>query len=221
MKILILIMVGLLCSCSTKVENKPEVKQFSIQTKIYQEKDVLSAPQVTVIEGNQAIIRIVEERYLPMSWDSPKAINEKGNLTLQPPIPNFGDALDFGITLEATANSVNIDSLDDMIHIQGKVILSEIPITNSTEDNSVIPKTTDNTQLTKQLKKEVILKDYIGSYKTDTCLYSIFIKDKSTRKMKFKSGDKNYIVEFTVMEVDTRGLPSQSKDSTLPDFKRL
>ena len=216
MKILILLLIGLLSSCSTKVkeaEKSPDQSssfgaqgdvQFSIATKIYEDKNTLSSPQVTVIEGQEATIRVIEERYLPNGWESPKTILEKGKTNLMPPTPTFDDPKEFGVTLQVKANKVNIKSINKTIHVQGKIVLTDSPVLQSFD-----------------FEKNPLLREHIHNFSDDICYYSLFIKDGASRKVKFKSGDKEYVVEFTVTEIDPTGLPKPGFKSGLPDFKRL
>jgi len=189
---------------NTLKEINTETPQFMIQTKIYQGSDVLSAPMVTVLEGKQAVIRIVEERYLPVAWESPNSEMLDGNIVQSPPMPIFKDPKDFGITLDITANKIDIDSVENTIHIQGKTIFRNSP-------NVQNPK----------FQKNKLLTEHLHSYSEDFFNYSLFIKNGGTRKVNFKTGKNTYTVEFTVKEIDSVGLPKSGFKSGLPDFKRL
>lgn len=66
--------------------------------------DILSCPKVTAKSDETAILRMVTERYFPTSWTEPE-IESGGtdnNSTYKPSIPEFGEARDIGVVLEAT-----------------------------------------------------------------------------------------------------------------------
>lgn len=60
--------------------------------------DTLSAPQVTAVSGKTAIIRIVEERYFPETFEVPQL----SATDIIPAAPTFGEPRDVGIVLEVT-----------------------------------------------------------------------------------------------------------------------
>ena len=194
MKVFLLLFVVVLSSCTSNrdlEQTLPKEKQFSIETKICQGDDILSNPQVTVLEGKKAVIRIVQEKFLPSQWRS---------LTH----PAEMEAMEFGIRLETVAVKIPSNDEKAIIHLQGMVVLSEEPIEEESNFNG-----------DKELLEQAL------SFSEDTCLYSFYIKDGSTKELKFKAGDKEYTVSFTVHELDLSDLPRPSKDSTLPDFKNL
>jgi len=94
--------------------------------------DVLSAPKVITQNGNTAIIRIVEERYFPESWEPP-TVNIIGggnnggggnnNVVAQitPSQPNFGDPRDVGVVLEATPQ-VDPDGMSIELELKPQVV---------------------------------------------------------------------------------------------------
>ncbi|OGV75413.1 MAG: hypothetical protein A3K19_12795 [Lentisphaerae bacterium RIFOXYB12_FULL_65_16] len=66
--------------------------------------DVLSAPKVTTLSGNTAVLRTVQERYFPESWTEPEvtAGTQTTGMSFKPSIPEFGEARDIGVVLEVT-----------------------------------------------------------------------------------------------------------------------
>jgi general secretion pathway protein D len=66
--------------------------------------DMLSAPKVTALSGNTAILRMVEERSFPTSWSEPEitAGSDNQGASYKPSIPEFGDSRDIGVVLEVT-----------------------------------------------------------------------------------------------------------------------
>lgn len=67
--------------------------------------DLLSAPKVTALSGSTAILRMVEERYFPESWEQPDITTTGGDTpttAVKPSSPTFGEARDVGVVLEVT-----------------------------------------------------------------------------------------------------------------------
>lgn len=66
--------------------------------------DVLSCPKVTAKSDETAILRMVTERFFPESWTEPEIESggSEENSTFKPSIPEFGEARDIGVVLEAT-----------------------------------------------------------------------------------------------------------------------
>lgn len=66
--------------------------------------NMLSAPKVTTLSGNTAILRMVQERYFPESWTEPEvtAASDTAGASFKPSIPEFGEARDVGVILEVT-----------------------------------------------------------------------------------------------------------------------
>ena len=92
--------------------------------------DVLSAPKVITQNGNTAVIRVVEERYFPESWEPP-TINTLGGgggnngnqatVNITPSQPNFGDPRDVGVVLEVTPQ-VDPDGVSIEIELKPQVV---------------------------------------------------------------------------------------------------
>jgi type II secretory pathway component GspD/PulD (secretin) len=71
--------------------------------------DVLSTPRVTTMNGEEATIRMVTDRYYPESWGEATvatATSQGGDTTqvFVPSIPEFGDPTEEGIILRVTPN---------------------------------------------------------------------------------------------------------------------
>ncbi|MFA5204915.1 MAG: hypothetical protein WC708_10990 [Lentisphaeria bacterium] len=67
--------------------------------------DLLSSPKVTALSGSTAILRMVEERYFPESWEQPDINTTSGDsatTSVKPSSPTFGEARDVGVVLEVT-----------------------------------------------------------------------------------------------------------------------
>ena len=91
--------------------------------------DVLSAPKVITQNGSTAIIRVVEERFFPESWEPPgiQTIAQGGGnqanatLGISPSLPNFGDPRDLGVVLEVTPQ-VDPDGVSIEIELKPQVV---------------------------------------------------------------------------------------------------
>ncbi len=71
--------------------------------------DVLSSPRVTTMNGEEATIRMITEKYYPESWGEAtiaQATSQSGDTTsvFVPSIPEFGDPTEEGIILRVTPN---------------------------------------------------------------------------------------------------------------------
>ena len=64
--------------------------------------EVLSSPKVIATSGSTALIRLVEERYFPTSWEDPEIQTSNGTITIDAPSPEFGEPTDIGIRFEVT-----------------------------------------------------------------------------------------------------------------------
>lgn len=90
--------------------------------------DVLSAPKVITQNGNTAVIRVVEERYFPESWEPPTintlgggAVGAQPTVNITPSQPNFGDPRDVGVVLEVTPQ-VDPDGVSIEIELKPQVV---------------------------------------------------------------------------------------------------
>ena len=73
--------------------------------------DILSAPRVTSLANENAVIKMVTERYYPDEWSEPtlETISDggRGIPVFQPSIPSFGDPVEEGIVLNVTPQVEN------------------------------------------------------------------------------------------------------------------
>ena len=65
--------------------------------------EVLSTPKLMTKNGETGTIRMVREMYFPEDWEEPELGTSCGSsITLEPSIPEFGDATDVGVIFTAT-----------------------------------------------------------------------------------------------------------------------
>ncbi|MDD7987284.1 M56 family metallopeptidase [Lentisphaera marina] len=99
-------------------------KQILIKSQFIEGEDkVLSAPSVMTEEDSTAIIRVVQEKYLPESWEKPRFKEKQGNLSFTPAKPIFGDITDIGVSLEVKPSLLEHPKFSGQVHLSGKVIL--------------------------------------------------------------------------------------------------
>jgi beta-lactamase regulating signal transducer with metallopeptidase domain len=72
--------------------------------------DVLSAPKVTTLHGQEASIRMVEERYFPIGWE--QRLDEKTGTTVT--VPVFKEATDIGCILEVNPRLADVPGAIDL-----------------------------------------------------------------------------------------------------------
>ncbi len=85
--------------------------------------DVLSAPKVTTVSGQTALIKMVTERYFPESWSEPQvtAGSQNQGASYTPSIPEFGDPTDIGVILDVTP-TVSADGYSIALELRPQVI---------------------------------------------------------------------------------------------------
>ena len=68
--------------------------------------EVLSAPKVTTLNGQKAVIKMLREAYYPVSWEEPSSTTQssgiQSTLTIIPPSPTFEDPTPQGILFSVT-----------------------------------------------------------------------------------------------------------------------
>ncbi|WDE95666.1 M56 family metallopeptidase [Lentisphaera profundi] len=101
-------------------------KQIVIKSQIIEGVDILTAPAVITKEDQTATIRIVQERYLPKSWQKPKAIEKGKGLEVVSSKPVFGEPTELGISLEVTPSLVRLPKFAGQVHLSGKVLITKM-----------------------------------------------------------------------------------------------
>ena len=113
MKYLLIITI-FIASLVNAESKKEEIRQFMIKTKITEEGNLLSAPSVITQVNNEAIIRIVTEKYLPKNWD----IDTETML----PKPSFDNPTDFGFIQKVTIKELKKDG-QKLTLLHGELVL--------------------------------------------------------------------------------------------------
>ena len=197
--------------------------------------DTLSAPQVTAVSGKTAIIRIVDERYFPESFEAP----EVSQLTAKGSAPAFGEPRDIGIVLEVTPNvepdgyTISLELRPQILEFDGYDTLfnstlffagGSIPavysmpiLTARTIETRVTIWDGETIMLGGLIREEVTAVNDEVPYLSDIPLFGELFKSKGSESVK-----TNLLMFVTARLVDPAGLPKKpSVDKGLPDFKRL
>jgi len=107
--------------------NNEGIKKIIIKSQFIQgDNEILSAPTVVTQEDHTAIIRVVEEKYLPEAWEKPEIKTNNGELHLYPAKPVFGESSDIGVSLELSPSLLEHPKFSGQIHLSGKIKLSKI-----------------------------------------------------------------------------------------------
>jgi Flp pilus assembly secretin CpaC/tetratricopeptide (TPR) repeat protein len=206
--------------------------------------DVLSAPKVTTLSGNTAVIKMVQERYFPDDWSEPEltgsTVSGNGNQTgasFTPSIPEFGSAREIGVIMEVTPTvaadgySIDLELNPEVLEFVGFDDYSyEITI-----DGNSFPAVLQMPIIAKRsLATRVIVWDgetvVLGGmviervadledgvpYLQDLPLLGRFFQSKATDKEK-----RNLLIFVSARLVNPAGLPIRTQDIRgLPDFRR-
>lgn len=200
--------------------------------------DVLSAPQVTAVSGKTAVIRIVEERYFPESWEVP----DISPAFILGSAPQFGEPRDVGIVFEVTPQvepdgytiSLDLkpqvleflrfdDSYDSVIDSGiagiGEVdVIYQMPILSArTVETRVTIWDGETIMLGGLIKEKVIAVDDKVPYLSDIPFVGRLFRNQGQENNK-----QNLLVFVSARLIDPAGLPKKPNDNKgLPDFKRL
>ena len=201
--------------------------------------DILSAPQVTAVSGKPAIIRIVQERFFPESWDQPDISTQ----FVFGSSPQFGESRDVGIVFEVTPQvepdgyTISLDlkpqvlqfvgydtSFDSTIALPpafgGGVlpVLYSMPILSARTIETRVTIWDGETIMLGGLVNEVVVSvnDKVP-YLSDLPLVGRLFQNKGQQNQK-----SNLLVFVTAKLIDPSGLPKKPNvNRGLPDFKRL
>ena len=207
--------------------------------------DVLSAPQVTAVSGKTAVIRIVEERYFPESWETPD-ISARFILGSS---PQFGEPRDVGIVFEVTPQvepdgyTISLDlkpqvleflrfdtSYDSTINTglalppfnglaAGVIpVIYQMPILSArTLETRVTIWDGETIMLGGLIREKVIAVDDKVPYLSDIPFIGRVFRNKGQQSEK-----QNLLIFVSARLIDPAGLPKKPNNNKgLPDFKRL
>ena len=208
--------------------------------------DVLSAPQVTAVSGKTAVIRIVEERYFPESWETP----DISPAFILGSSPQFGEPRDIGIVFEVTPQvepdgyTISLDlkpqvlefvrfdtSYDSTIDTNDATlpafggfgagiipVIYQMPILSArTLETRVTIWDGETIMLGGLIREKVTAVDDKVPYLSDIPFVGRLFRNKGQQSEK-----QNLLVFVSARLIDPAGLPKKPNNNKgLPDFKRL
>ena len=210
--------------------------------------DILSAPKVITQNATTAIIRVVDERFFPESWEPPTiTVVDSGEaqsvgISVQPSLPNFGDARDLGVVLEVTPQvdpdgvSIEIELKPQVVQFvgldtsfNGPIFVAGfgIPTALTRYDMPIISSRSIDTRVKVWDGETVVLGGLIQETVTmvndrvpilaDIPLVGWLFENKGENRQK-----QNLLIFVSARLVNNAGLPIRENDIRgLPDFKRL
>ena len=199
MKILSLLVLCILVSCtSSRIiiskqmpdsyvevdEPDKQQRQFLIKVQIKKNDEVWMTPQINLNEGKLATVRVGDEKFLPIKWNSPEIVQKDDQRVFRSASPVFDKSLLFGFEMELFASRVETLNSKSWVHLQGR-------FTNREEEVQKV--------LTPE--KIEVLNNFASSHTTDTNQFSFFIKDNSIKAWSFVSGKNEYDLKFYVKEI--------------------
>ncbi len=205
--------------------------------------DILSAPKVTAVSGQTAIIRMVEERYFPESWTEPTIDSTSsgtgGSITsIIPSMPEFGEARDIGVILEVTPQvesdgyTIGLELRPQVIEFKGydtsfnttvetslgtQVFKAQMPIIEArTVDTNVIVYDGETVVLGGMIREQIEEFDDKIPILGDLPLVGRLFKNRGSRSVK-----RNLLIFVTARLVDPAGQALRRQEALgLPDFRR-
>jgi type II secretory pathway component GspD/PulD (secretin) len=211
--------------------------------------DTLSAPQVTAVSGKTAIIRVVDERYFPESFEAP----EIGTDELVGSAPTYGEPRDIGIVLEVTPTvepdgyTISLDLRPQVLEFLGYDTdfnsTVTTPLAQGVQDANGIDgnASTVDINYSMPLFSARTIESRVTIWDGETIMLGGLIQEKVTSitdKVPYlsdipllgelfksegsESVKTNLLIFVTARLIDPAGLPKKpSIDKGLPDFKRL
>jgi Flp pilus assembly secretin CpaC/tetratricopeptide (TPR) repeat protein len=209
--------------------------------------ETLSSPKIITTSGHEAVIRMVEERYFPSSWENPEITVNNNTVQLQAPIPEFDDSTDIGIRLTVTP-IVNPDNYTITLHVKPEVVsfidYSKYPITLEQGTLDADGQPVPSIQTTYEIKMPIIgrrdIDTHVKVYDGETIVLGGMINNRIVYRddkwpiigdipligRLFSSqlaytNDLNLLIFLTARLINSDGVPVRSgKQHGKPDFYR-
>ncbi len=205
--------------------------------------DILSAPKVTTISGETAVLKVIDERSFPESYTEPElqAATAAGGVsqgaTIKPSTPEFGDVTEVGVILTVTPTvasdgySIDLDLQPEVVQFIGFDDYS-YEVTLGSDTLSVPLRTPILSK--RQIRTKVIVWDgetvVLGGMITENIkeiedripfLGDLPVFGRLFRNQGQKSEKRNLLIFVTARLVNPAGLPVRTADIRgLPDFRR-
>jgi len=205
--------------------------------------DVLSAPKVTTLSGETAVIKMVQERFFPEDWTEPEfqAGSASGGTTtgasFTPAIPQFGEATEVGVimivtpTVAADGYSIDLDLEPEVVQfLQFDDYSYEVTVEGNTIDAilqmPVISRRKVQTKVIVWDGETVVLGGMITEHVTSIDDKIPFLGDvpligRMFRSDVSRSEKRNLLIFVTARLVNPAGQPIRTQEIRgLPDFRR-
>lgn len=205
--------------------------------------DVLSAPKVTTLSGETAVIKMVQERFFPEDWTEPEfqAGSASGGTTtgasFTPAIPQFGEATEVGVimivtpTVAADGYSIDLDLEPEVVQfLQFDDYSYEVTVEGNTIDAilqmPVISRRKVQTKVIVWDGETVVLGGMITEHVTSIDDKIPFLGDvpligRLFRSDVARSEKRNLLIFVTARLVNPAGQPIRTQEIRgLPDFRR-
>ena len=205
--------------------------------------DVLSAPKVTTLSGETAVIKMVQERFFPEDWTEPEfqAGSASGGTTtgasFTPAIPQFGEATEVGVimivtpTVAADGYSIDLDLEPEVVQfLQFDDYSYEVTVEGNTIDAvlqmPVISRRKVQTKVIVWDGETVVLGGMITEHVTSIDDKIPFLGDMPLIGRLFRSDvsrseKRNLLIFVTARLVNPAGQPIRTQEIRgLPDFRR-
>ncbi len=207
--------------------------------------EVLSAPKITTVSGETAVIKVIEEHYFPESYTEPELQAATGGqdnaagATIKPSTPEFGEATEVGVILTVTP-TVASDGYSIELDLEPQVVEADKNINDSYNYNvelggdtievkverpivsrrliqtRVIVWDGETVVLGGMIKENIVSRDDKIPYLADIPVFGRLFKNKSENSRK-----TNLLIFVTARLVNPAGLPIRTADIRgLPDFRR-
>ena len=205
--------------------------------------DVLSAPKVTTLSGETAVIKMVQERFFPEDWTEPEfqAGSASGGTTtgasFTPAIPQFGEATEVGVimivtpTVAADGYSIDLDLEPEVVQfLQFDDYSYEVTVEGNTIDAilqmPVISRRKVQTKVIVWDGETVVLGGMITEHVTSIDDKIPFLGDvpligRMFRSDVARSEKRNLLIFVSARLVNPAGQPIRTQEIRgLPDFRR-
>lgn len=201
--------------------------------------DLLSAPKVTTVSGQTAVIRMVEQRQFADSFTDPEFSTSDGVTSYTPPTPEFGESRDIGVILTVTPTidagdkyTIDLDLSPEVLEfIKYDTSYNTIAIINGQQvelrfDTPIIEQRSVETRVNVWDGETVVLggtiRDSIQkNHDRIPVLADIPVVGRLFRSDGEYTEKKNLLIFVTARIVNPAGLPIRRQDVRgLPDFRR-
>ena len=159
--------------------------------------EVLSSPKLMAKNGEAATIRMVRQMYFPNSWTEPEITTSCGSsVSLEPSVPEFGDATDVGVVFTATPTvstinyTINLELAPSVVDLVGwsdysyNIVFGNFGWETANGDQSASTSATNSSKMTMKMpelsRREVQTK--VKVYDGQTVVIGGMLVDRQARQ---------------------------------------